>query len=319
MRRLGLVLPAALSITISLHAQTQVPSPPPQTARQALIEMFLGKNDGAFEKHLPDVARTTLIRKGETPETSFVQQIAMMMRQLAAQGEHVETFDDGPMILVTEHEGGNHRKVEIMVEHDSFSGEQDEIELSMKVYLNGELQFILVIPRIIFSMVQEKEIWRLSEVTLAMHSPLTDLDYLKGVHKKMNEEDERIASSRMSSTIAAEMNYASQRADHAYTCNMSALFANNSTITPTQPSQEVAPPPAEDSPGYHFALAGCDGDPATKFQLTAVPTESDSGMKAFCADESGALRSDASGKAATCLSRGEAVKNTPGDAPGIEQ
>ncbi len=315
MRILGLVLPAAIAIAISSQAQTQAPSPPPQTARQALIEMFLGKNTGAFEKHLPEVARKTLVRKGDTPETSFVQQISMIGRQLTAQGEYVETFDEGHVMLVSEHEGGR-RKVEILVEHDSFSGEQDEIELSMHVYLNGELQFLPVIPRLVFSLVQEKEIWRLSDLTLVIHAPLTDPDYLKGIRKKVDEENERIALIRMSSAISAEINYAARQPNHAYTCNLLDLFPNDSTITPAQPSQEIAARPAEESPGYHFALTGCDGNPVTRFQLTAVPTEPDSGMKAFCADESGRLRSDASGKAATCLSRGEVVNDAPSDVPG---
>ena len=47
--------------------------PPPQSARQALIEMFMGKGSDDFAKHLPEAARQTLIRKGETPEgSSFV-------------------------------------------------------------------------------------------------------------------------------------------------------------------------------------------------------------------------------------------------------
>ena len=45
--------------TISSLAQTQ--APPPQTARQALIEMFLSKNPDAFTKHLPAVASKALI------------------------------------------------------------------------------------------------------------------------------------------------------------------------------------------------------------------------------------------------------------------
>jgi len=44
---------------ISLPAQTS--SPPPQTARQALIEMFLSKNPENFARHLPDAARQSLI------------------------------------------------------------------------------------------------------------------------------------------------------------------------------------------------------------------------------------------------------------------
>ncbi len=105
MRHVCCVLVIALAGSTSLQGQTP-PQPPPQTARQALIEMFFGKSADALQKHLPEVARHTLVRKGETPETSLVQRIAMIGRQMTAQGEHVETFDVGPALLESEQSGG---------------------------------------------------------------------------------------------------------------------------------------------------------------------------------------------------------------------
>ena len=66
----------------------------------------------------------------------------------------------------------------------------------------------------------------------------------------------------------------------------------------------------DESAGYHFSLSGCEGNPASKFQVTAEPIESDAGMKAFCADESGTVRFDPKGKGNTCLSRGQVLSPT---------
>ena len=85
----------------------------------------------------------------------------------------------------------------MIVEHDSLLGEDDEIELSVHYYKDGQLQPLPVVPDLTFTLKQEKEIWRLTEVTAAAHVPLTDPDYLKGLRKQQNEANEsqrRIAS-----------------------------------------------------------------------------------------------------------------------------
>ena len=197
MRNVVLILFATL--TANVAAQSQAPpqkqTPPPQTARQALIEMFMGKGPDSFVKHLPKVASQALIRKGENPETSMVQKISMIGYQIAAQG-HVETFDEGPMLLVSEQEEGKEKvKTEVTVERDNLMGESDEIEVSIHMYRDGQPEFLPVVPRLIFSMTQENEVWRLTEATLAAHVPLTDPDYLKGVRKKEDESNENMAVS----------------------------------------------------------------------------------------------------------------------------
>jgi hypothetical protein len=313
MRSICFVLLVAFAPSVSLHAQTPAPPPPPQTARQALIEMFLGKDPDAFAKHLPAVASQALIRKGETPEASIVKQISMIGRQMIAQGEHIESFDEGSTLLVSEQNEGTEKvKVEVVVENDSLMGENDEIEVSIHVYRDGEPEFLPVIPRLIFSMTQEKEIWKLTEATLAAHVPLTDPDYLKGVRKKQDEANENMAAMRVNMIATAERRYTSTHPDSGYTCNLSAVFGQGDAANPPAqaPAGNASNIASDESNGYHFALTGCNGNPASKFQVTATPAESDSGMKAFCADESGTVRFDASGKGSACLSRGQ-VLNPP--------
>src|SRR5258706_16210556 len=311
MRNVVLILLAALTANVSAHAQTQAPKQrplqPPQTARQALIEMFMGKNPDAFVKHLPTVANQALLRKGENVETSMVQKIAMIGHQFAAQG-HVETFDEGPTLLVSEQQEGKEKvKTEVTVERDNLMGESDEIEVSIHIYRDGQPEFLPVVPRLIFTMTQEKEVWRLTEATLAAHVPLTDPDYLKGVRKKEDESDENMASARVSMIASAEKAYATKHPDQGYTCKLADLFRQQAATVPAdeQAAEYNSGVLDGDFAGYHVALSSCEGSPSSKFQATAIPVDSDAGLKTFCADESGAVRCMVNGKGATCLMRGQ--------------
>jgi hypothetical protein len=312
MRRICLVLLfVAVAGSIVLPAQTPTSTPPPpQSARQALIEMFMGKGESDFAKHLPEAARQTLIHKGETPETSVVLRISMIGRQMAAQGEHLETFDSGPTILLNQQKDG-HEKIEVAVEHDSLLGEDDEIELSVHYYKDGQLQPLPVVPRLIFTLRQEKEIWRLTEVTVAAHVPLTDPDYLRGLRKEQNEANESAAQMRVTMIAAAETGYAARHPDSGYTCALSTLFARDPASAPQEGGVYFDPGQGnEEWNGYRFALAGCDGVPALKYHLTAAPVDPDASVKTFCSDESGTPKFVTTGKSTSCFSRGQAV-NTP--------
>jgi hypothetical protein len=230
----------------------------------------------------------------------------MLGQQLAAQG-HMETFDVGPALLVSEHEEGKDKiKTEVTIERDNLMGENEEIELSIHVYRDGEPEFLPVIPRLIFAMTQDKEIWRLTEVTLAAHVPLTDPDYLKGVRKEQDEMNENMASGRVGMIASAETRYASAHPDHGYSCSLNELFAKGESAGAEGQTADNSLT-AEESNGYHFSITGCTGNPASKFQILAAPTESDSGMKTFCSDESGTIRFEANSKGSSCLSRGQPV------------
>jgi type IV pilus assembly protein PilA len=293
-------------VSISLAAQTATPTPPPpQTARAALIEMFLGKGKDDFIKHLPDATREVLIRKGDSPESSIAFRISTIGREISAQG-HVETFETGPNILVTEERDG-HEKIEVAVEHDSLANDEDEIELSIHFYKDGQLQPLPIVPRLVFTMKQEKEIWKLDEVTVAGHIPLTDPDYLKGLRKEQDEANQQAAQFRMSAIAQAENQRAAIHPDQGFTCSLATLF-------PQQP-QSNSPAGANLSPsladeeanGYRFALSGCDGNPATKYRVTAVPLDPEAEIKAFCVDQSGIVKSTSPDNISNCFSGGQVV------------
>lgn len=309
MRRSFLIfLLATLAGSLALPAQTpsaQATPPPPQSARQALIEMFLGKGDNDFQKHLPDAARQTLIHKGEDADSSVILKISTVGRQLVALGQHIETFDEGSTLLVSQETNGN-EKIEVLVDHDSLMGENDEIELAINYYKNGQLQSLPVIPRLTFTFAQEKEIWKLTEVTAAAHMPLTDPDYLKGLRQQQDEANESAARMRVMAMAGAETNYATKHPDRGYACTLSILFAQDATAGMEGGGAYYSPDYAnEESGGYRFAISGCEGTPASKYRLTAVPIDSDSTLKTFCSDESGTVKFVTGGKTSTCFSRGQ--------------
>lgn len=304
-----LILIAAVGASIPLPAQT--PTRPPQTARQALIEMFLGGETDAFAKHLPEAARRLLVHNGQEQTTSILFRISTLGRQMLP-GGHVETFDEGPTILISEQD--QRERVEVSVEHDVSDGENDEIELSVHHYRDGQERPLPVIPRLIFSLRQEKEIWRLAEFTAAANIPLADTNYLRGVRRQLQEGNESSAQMRIHNIAHAESGYAEEHPDRGYTCSMSLLFtptADASSEDNTDPPQVFYDPGQGNVEwnGYRFALTGCEGSQGTKYQITAVPLDSDSGSKTFCADESGTVKSVTGVKVSACFSRGEVVSS----------
>jgi len=98
--------------------------------------------------------------------------------------------------------------------------------------------------------------------------------------------------------VAAENNYQSTHADAGFTCSLSDL---SGLIDPGLAAGQKT--------GYAFRLQDCSADaaggPITKFRIGAVPVgPNTTGVRAFCADESGVIRSDRAGSAENCLDHG---------------
>jgi len=268
------------------------------------MEMFLSKDPAKLEKHLTNATRQSFVRKGDNPTTSLVGRIASLGQQLEAGSERLETFETGPTLLISEDRNGRDR-VEVTVERDDLLGEEDEIELLVHPYKDGEPEAWPVVPRLIFSLKQEKEIWKLSEITLSLHAPLTDPEYLKNIRKLRNEQDENRAMMSARVLVLAETAYAKGHPTSGYTCSLMDLGSTSDEALYSQVSPELAS--GQDN-GYVFSLTGCDGPPATKFQVGAVPADPDAGMRTFCVDQSGTLRSSTDGSAKSCLRSGEPIQ-----------
>src|SRR5215813_8866244 len=128
MRRLVGVLTLVLFSSFLNAQEAQAP----QTARQSLIEMFLGVAPNHLERHLPDVTRKTLQRLDSGDGQSLLSQFTLIAAGAKASGMNLQTFDVGPTLLSADQpEQGGAERVEITVERDDLMGDEDQIELAL--------------------------------------------------------------------------------------------------------------------------------------------------------------------------------------------
>lgn len=111
-------------------------------------------------------------------------------------------------------------------------------------------------------------------------------------------EASAIASVR--TLIVAEVSYKNLHSDQGYTCSLSDL-ATAQSITGTLATGQRN--------GYAFELTGCsagtDGGATVKYQVVAYPVRvNQTGVRAFCSDESDVLKVDASGSSRGCVDNG---------------
>ena len=304
MRAICLILLFTLTGVNRTEAQALSQSPP-QTARQALLEMLTGNTPGAFEKHLLETTRQALLRSGDSSASPIIQGFSTFSAGLAANRKHLQTFESGPMLVSMEENNGQH-KMEVAVERDDLMGDADEIELSFRSYNDGVPEPLPVVPRLTFSMKQEKEVWKLNEISLTLRVPLGDTDFLKGLQKSQNNTLETSAIGNLRTLNTAEITYAASYPERGYTCKLSELggFSPENESKPEHALLIDDTLASGKKGGYVFSIRGCGVRPASKYQATAVPSDPESGMKAFCSDESAILRYAADSKAATCLSEG---------------
>ena len=134
---------------------------PPQTARQALIELLFGGGGEAFSRHLPELARTAL--QNTDGIYSEIVRMSGTSRPILGLDGNFEISDSGPVIAARTFESGY--RIEIDLERDVTNGETDEIELSSHVYSNNEELNQLSMPRLTFSLKEENKKWTLIQVT----------------------------------------------------------------------------------------------------------------------------------------------------------
>jgi hypothetical protein len=344
MRRLAAVILLMALCSACLWPKTATQGAP-QTARQALMEMFFSKEPGTFLKHLPAVTRSTLEQSGALAN---MKQYSLLAGQFQAQRQNFQTFEAGP-VLFSFADPKTGQKYEIVVDNDSLLGDQDNIELSFHTYKDNQLQKTPFMPRIVFSMKQESELWTLNDIAITVNLSLTDPDFLKKISDGMKARA-AVASPRlgnpqtgnpqihvqtmapttgqvagqtsantfgsdagalasMRKILAAETTYAATYPAVGNTCTLSDLDGFGASEANEHQAMLISSGLASGKhQGYSFTLSGCTGTPATNFQLTAIPIGESYGRRAFCADQSGVVRASADGNAASCLASGTPVR-----------
>jgi hypothetical protein len=305
----------------------QSPAPTSQTARQALIEMFFSKTPGTLVKHLPAVTRAALDKSGALEK---FQLYSVMASQAQTQGHNVQTFETGPVLLSSE-DPKTGQKVEIDVARDAVHGDRDDIELSFQIYKNGEAQKTPYMPQMTFSMKQEEKVWTLNEVSVTIHVPLADPDLLKAftegvksapsaqttnvAFRPHNETPAQPAGSdamviaAMRTILTAEVTYANTYPSVGFTCTLSSLDGFGGGEPNERQAMLISSGLASGKKyGFVFSLSECGAAPARSVHLTAVPNGDYNGRKAFCADQSGVIKSSDSGDAAACFASGTPIQ-----------
>lgn len=325
MRKLVAVFFSLIMCNLALWAWGET-QPAPQTARQALIEMLFSKEPGTFLKHLPAVTRATFEKSGAL---SNLQQYSALASQMQTQGKSLQTFETGPVMLATE-DPKTGQKFEIVVVKDSLEGDRDDIELSFRTYKDNQAQRTPFLPRIVFSMKMESGLWTLNEITVTVKLPLADPDFLQRIADGMKARaataagqihpqplrqnpavtygSDTNALAAVRKILAAEMTYTATYPAVGYTCTLSDLDGFGAVEANEHQAMLISSGLASGKhQGYSFSLSGCAATPAASFRLTATPVGDSNGRRAFCADQSGAIRSSADGAAASCLSSGTPV------------
>jgi hypothetical protein len=328
---------SSLALMGACAALSLAQSSAPQTARQALLEMFFSKTPGTFVKHLPEATRTALEKSGAMVT---LQQYSLMASQFQTQGQNLKTFETGSLLLSGE-DPKTGQKVEITVEDDALRGDQDDIELSFQTYKDGQAQRTPFMPRITFSMKQEAQVWKLNEIAVTIRLPLADPDRRKAITEKMKPDSnattvitphiptggtytpqsqssgppagsDATVMAAMRTILTAETTYAVTYPKVGYTCTLSDLDGFGGGEPNEHQAMLINSGLASGKRyGFIFTLSGCSGAPATNFHLTVLPNANTFGRKAFCADQSGTIRTAEDGSPATCFAGGNVARVTP--------
>ncbi|PYX41330.1 MAG: hypothetical protein DMG81_03985 [Acidobacteria bacterium] len=284
--------------------------PPPQTARQALLEMFFGLSPAQFLKHLPTDAQV-LVKKNVN--VLPLQEFSQTLGQLQMPGRKIETFDTGP-ILVRSEDPYAQRTIEVAVDSEYEGVDEDEIHLSPHVYHSGKLHSLPVVPKITCTMEFEAGVWRLSDIAVDLHVPIGDRTFLDALGSRLRPEGvetiETAALGRLRTLSTAEVSYTASFPEVGFTCSLADLGGSGQDEpTPNAAMLIDAGLASGKLDGYVFSLEDCTGSPVDHFQILAIPENTGTEMRAFCSDESANIRYSENGDAGACLSAGEPLAN----------
>jgi hypothetical protein len=322
MPKIGFTIASVICLGTSLWCQPEGARPAPQTARQALMEMFFSKTPGTLLKHLPTATREALEKSGALKS---LEQYSLMATQLQTQGKNFETFETGS-ILVSTSDPKTGQKAEVTVENDALRGDEDEIELSFQTYKDGQPQRTPFLPHITCGMKMESGTWRLNDISVTIHLPLADPDFLKSVSDVMKPRtaatgitstrndvpasiqstgDDTAVLGAMRTILTAQISYAVTYPSIGYSCTLSDLDGFGGGAPNEHQAMLIHSGLASGKRfGYVFSLSQCGGSPASTYHLVAVPGVGGSGRRAFCMAQSAVIRYSTDGNAATCMASG---------------
>lgn len=311
---------ALLSVIIFsslLFAQKQAPAPP-QTARQALIEIITG-GQKAFGKHLTVEVQQLLAKAGPRGTAAFG--MLDIPHQL---GGEIQTFETGPVLLAV-NQPVEHEKLEVRIENDDLSGDEDTMELSLHVTReNSDKEpedWESFLSHFNVNLKMQAGVWRLNKVGVGLEFPLGDPEFLQktflkgmdhangtgltasagGAEASTNSEKPETnfpPEQFITMMTIAEYSFAQQHPDSGFTCSLADLAESGKFFGLDQQFSSGI------YHGYRLSLTGCQGRPVGSFQIVAEPVDGNAG-KAFCTDATRNVRFSDDGRGVTCLSAGK--------------
>jgi len=312
----GVMVLLTASASAQLVERTQAV---PQTPRQALVEVLQSRDSSAIEKHLPEITKRKLRQSGSEMQLGLGGIMPPGgFASLFAGAQKMEVFEAGTTLARIENERSK-EKIEITIENEEFRGDEDDFELAIRMYKNGEETMHWYAPRILLHMRQDDGVWRFTEIGFSARMRIADPEFLDAMSKELMvgrsgaEGASAVASLR--TLVTAEMQYASSYPAVGFTCTLANLGSEGMKPgTRKQQPNELHAMLIDDmlasghKSGYRFIISNCDPPPASRFSITAVPESSIAGQRAYCADQSGVIRYSSDGRADTCLAIGKTLQ-----------
>ena len=310
--RATVVVVLALLAGTALYAQPQAQAPPPQTPRQALIEMISGGQEGAM-KHLTVEMQKSLEADGKNNSAS---QLAAF-DQIRAASSDFQVFETG-QILLSANDPKSNEKLEVHVDSDDLSGDTDNMDISFHQFRDGveqDIPYAAMLSRFTVGMKRQANVWRLNEISVNIKVPVGDPKLLEkfgdgmpgmtgvklggGATGKPEKPRDMAPREAIMMVAFAESTFARSHPETGFTCTLADLAKSNpfnldSRIFSGEPYR-----------GYKFSLSGCQDKPSGSFRLVAEPVAPTAGAKAYCTDATHNVRSSDDGLGSSCLASGK--------------
>jgi len=309
--RAPVVVVLAFLASTAVYAQPQAQAPPPQTPRQALIEMISGGQEGVM-KHLTLEMQKSLQADGKNSSAQLA-----VFDQIKSASSNFQVFETGE-VLLSANDPKNNEKVEVHVDSDDLSGDTDNMDISFHQFRDGveqDIPYAAMLSRFTVGMKRQANIWRLNEISVNIKVPVGDPKLLEkfgdgmpgmiggkiGGSASGKPEKPREMAPREAITMVAfaESTFARSHPETGFTCTLADLAKSN----PFNLDPHIFT--GEPYHGYKFSLSGCQDKPSGSFHLVAEPVSAAAGAKAYCTDATNNVRISADGLGSSCIASGK--------------
>jgi hypothetical protein len=303
-----------LFLSSLVFAQKPAPTPPEQTARQALIEMLTG-NAHQIGKHLTLEVQEQLGRSG------LAGSAFLSMFELGPKIYGARISDAGPLFMSLPPDSGKSH-MEVRVENEQLSGDEYTLSLSLHtIRENGvdDSDWEAYLSHFNVRMKKQAGIWRLDDINLSLDFQVGDPGFLEKTYfkqeRRLDAETKAAAAEQAEPSqnppemkmpinqflqwlLSLDVSFAQAHPETGFTCVLADLAEFTQPVGVSGPffSSGIYN-------GYKIALVNCLGKPAGSVQIIAEPAPGNAG-KAFCTDATHNVRVSEDGRGNTCIASG---------------